>query len=63
MAARVWTSRRWRTAEIRTGNGPAVMATLRNTAVSRHRLDGAGNIAQACRHTARHPNRALTLLT
>ncbi len=49
--------------QIRTGNGPAVMATMRNTAVSRHRLDGATKIASACRHTARHPNRALALLT
>jgi predicted transposase YbfD/YdcC len=49
--------------QIRTGNGPAVMATLRNVAVSRHRLAGAANIARACRHTARHPNRALNLLT
>lgn len=49
--------------QIRTGNGPAVMATLRNAAVSRHRLDGATKIASACRHTARHPNRALALLT
>jgi hypothetical protein len=48
--------------QIHTGNGPAVMATLRNTAVSRHRINEAGNIAQACRHTARHPNRALALL-
>ena len=49
--------------QVRTGNGPAVMATLRNLAVSRHRLAGAGNIARACRRTARHPNRALALLT
>lgn len=49
--------------QIRTGHGPANMATLRNFAVSRHRLAGASNIAQACRHTARHPNRALDLLT
>ena len=40
---------------------PAVMATLRNFAVSRHRLAGDTNIARACRHTARHPNRALAL--
>jgi hypothetical protein len=39
------------------------MATLRNFAVSRHRLTGAGNIARACRRTSRHPNRALDLLT
>ena len=49
--------------QIRTGSGPAVMATLRNFAVSRHRLAGDTNIAHACRHTARHPNRALALLT
>jgi hypothetical protein len=39
------------------------MATPRNFAVSRHRLAGATQIAQACRHTARHPNRTLALLT
>jgi hypothetical protein len=49
--------------QIRTGNGPAVMATLRNLAVSRHRLAGATNIAAACRHVARHPKRVLRLLT
>jgi predicted transposase YbfD/YdcC len=48
--------------QIRTGHGPANMATLRNFGVSRHRLTGATNIAHACRHTARHPNRALDLL-
>jgi predicted transposase YbfD/YdcC len=49
--------------QIRTGTGPAVMATLRNLAISIHRLAGATNIAAACRHTSRHPNRALDLLT
>lgn len=49
--------------QIRAGNGPAVMASLRNLAVSRHRLAGDTNIARACRRTARHPNRALALLT
>jgi predicted transposase YbfD/YdcC len=49
--------------QIRTGNGPAVMATLRNFAVSRHHLDGRTNIAAACRHTSRHPIRAADLLT
>ena len=48
--------------QARTSNGPAVMATLRNFAVSRHRLTGASNIARTCRRTARHPNRALALL-
>jgi predicted transposase YbfD/YdcC len=49
--------------QIRTDNGPAAMANLRNFAVSRHRLAGDHNIAHACRRTARHPNRALALLT
>jgi len=42
--------------QIRTGNGPAVMATLRNLAISLHRLVGASNIAAATRHLSRHPN-------
>lgn len=49
--------------QIRTGAGPAVMATLRNLAVSLHRLHGATNIARACRRVARHPHRVLDLLT
>jgi hypothetical protein len=49
--------------QIRTRNAPAVMATLRNLAVSLHRLTGATNIAAACRHVSRHPNRILPLLT
>ncbi len=49
--------------QIRTGNGPATMAVLRNLAISRHRLAGATNIAQACRDTGRHPLRAVDLLT
>jgi hypothetical protein len=48
---------------IRTSNGPAVMATLCTLALSRHRLAGATNIAAACRHVGRHPDRALPLLT
>ena len=49
--------------QIRTGHGPANMATLRNLALSRHRIAGATNIAAACRHVGRHPNRVLPLLT
>jgi hypothetical protein len=49
--------------QIRTETGPAVMATLRNLAISVHRLAGATNIAAACRHVGRHPNRVLPLLT
>lgn len=40
-----------------------VRTGLRNLAVSRHRLDGTMNDASACRHTTRHPERALALLT
>jgi hypothetical protein len=43
--------------QFRTGTGPAVMATLRNLALSLHRLTGATNITTACRH----PNRILPL--
>jgi predicted transposase YbfD/YdcC len=49
--------------QIHTGNGPAVMATLRNFALSRHRINGHTNIAAACRYTSRHPIRAADLLT
>jgi predicted transposase YbfD/YdcC len=49
--------------QVRTGTGPAVMATLRNLAISMHRLTGAANIAAACRDVSRHPNRVLRLIT
>ncbi|MGQ0575663.1 MAG: ISAs1 family transposase [Pseudonocardia sp.] len=49
--------------QIRTGAGPATMAVLRNFTISRHRLAGATNIAQACRDASRHPLRAVDLLT
>jgi predicted transposase YbfD/YdcC len=49
--------------QIRTGHGPAVMATLRNLAISIHRRAGATNIAAATRHVSRHPSRVLPLLT
>lgn len=48
--------------QVRTGNAPAVMATLRNLAISIHRLAGADNIAAASRHVSRHPARALRLI-
>jgi predicted transposase YbfD/YdcC len=44
------------------GNGAQVMASLRNTAINLHRLDGAANIAEACRATALTANRRLDLL-
>jgi hypothetical protein len=45
------------------GNGAQIMASLRNTAINRHRLDGATNIAEACRATALTVNRRLDLLS
>ena len=48
--------------QVRTGAAPRVMTTLRNTAISLLRLTGWDNIAQALRHHARDPERALTCL-
>jgi predicted transposase YbfD/YdcC len=48
--------------QVRTGSGPQVMATLRNTAISMLRLDGWSNIAAGLRHHARSPEAPLTLL-
>ncbi|MGL5865588.1 MAG: hypothetical protein ACRCYX_06885 [Dermatophilaceae bacterium] len=38
------------------------MATLRNTAISLHRLTGATNITAAIRHHHRRPDKIITLL-
>jgi len=48
--------------QIRIGAGPQVMASLRNLAISLHRLDGATNIAKALRHHGRDAARPLQLL-
>ena len=48
--------------QVRTGAAPQVMATLRNLAISLHRLDGATNIAAALRHHARDALRPIQLL-
>lgn len=48
--------------QVRAGAGPQVMATLRNLAISLHRLTGATNIAAALRHHARNAARPLQLL-
>jgi predicted transposase YbfD/YdcC len=48
--------------QVRTGNAPQVMATLRNTAISLMRLSGIENIAQGLRHHARNPEIVLKLL-
>lgn len=47
---------------IRAGTTPQVMATLRNVALNLHRLDGAVNMAEACRVTAFDPARGAHLL-
>jgi predicted transposase YbfD/YdcC len=48
--------------QIRTANGPHVMAALRNAAISALRAAGITNIAAANRHHARDSNRPLALL-
>lgn len=48
--------------QVRAGAGPQVMATLRNLAISLHRLAGATNIAKALRHHGRNALRPLRLL-
>lgn len=47
---------------IRTGTGPHVMATIRNTVVSVLRLAGQTSIAAALRHHSRNPDRPIDLL-
>jgi predicted transposase YbfD/YdcC len=48
--------------QVRTGSIPQVMAAFRNTAIALLRIDGALNIASACRRLAAHPWHALALL-
>ena len=48
--------------QIRTGNGPQVMATLRNLAIGIFKLAGHASIAAACRHHARNAARTLDTL-
>lgn len=48
--------------QVRVGNAPQVMATLRNTIISLHRRAGHTNIARACRRHAADPIRALNLI-
>lgn len=47
--------------QIRTANGPRIMATIRNLAISIHRLTGATNIAKATRTAMRNPEHARQL--
>ena len=45
--------------QIRTSNGPQIMAALRNLVITALRLAGYTNIAAALRHHARDPHRTL----
>ena len=45
--------------QVRTGNGPRVMASLRNLAITVFRLTGQTSIAAAQRYHARRPDRPL----
>jgi hypothetical protein len=49
--------------QIRTGNGPRVMASLPTFVISILRINGTTNIAQALRHHAWDPLRPITTLT
>jgi predicted transposase YbfD/YdcC len=49
--------------QARTGNGPAVMATLRNTAIGYHRTSGEANIARATRRASHRPHDLITAVT
>ena len=46
--------------QARTGNGPSVMATLRNTAIGFHHAGGDTNIARATRRANRRPHDLIT---
>jgi predicted transposase YbfD/YdcC len=48
--------------QTRTGNGPQVMATLRNLTIGILKMAGHTSIAAACRHHARDASRVLTTL-
>ena len=48
--------------QVRSGNLPHVMATLRNTVINLLRATGATNIAKALRHYAARPDEALALI-
>ena len=51
------------THQARTGNGPAVAAVLRNTAIGFHRTNGEPNIAKATRRANRRPHDLIDTVT
>jgi hypothetical protein len=48
--------------QVRTHNGPRIMATLRNTAIGLLRTCGVTNIQRAVNHLGRHPDQVVRLL-
>lgn len=48
--------------QVRKGNSPRALASLRNVAISLLRLVGAPNIAAATRHLGRRPEKVLQLV-
>jgi predicted transposase YbfD/YdcC len=49
--------------QARTGSGPAVFATLRNTSIGYHRLNGAANIAEATREASQRAHDLIIAVT
>lgn len=49
--------------QVRTGNGPTAFATLRNTSIGYHRVNGATNIAEATREASQRPHDLITAVT
>jgi hypothetical protein len=49
--------------QARTGTGPAIIATLRNTAIGWHRTNGDTNIARATRRANRRSHDLITAVT
>ncbi|MEV0133060.1 transposase [Dactylosporangium sp. NPDC050688] len=49
--------------QARTDNGPAVLATLRNTAIGFHHINGDTNIARATRRASHRPHDLITDMT
>ncbi|WP_430792086.1 ISAs1 family transposase [Actinoplanes sp. G11-F43] len=49
--------------QARTGNGPAVFATLRNASIGYHHVNGATNIAEATREASQRPHDLITAVT
>jgi predicted transposase YbfD/YdcC len=49
--------------QARTGNGPALFATLRNTSIGYHRVNGATNIAEATREASQRTHDLITTVT